>query len=316
MRLVGPTDYQGTVAVYHNGKWGTICDDSWNYRDADVVCKQLGYERAFRIYYRAYYGQGPGTKDEIWIDQIRCPSGAKHILDCDPPVSQWGVHDCKKSEDAGVDCLRKIPRKPDSLPIRLECPECTQWGSCKSCSDKTHPSESDCSPKSVVEGIVFAQYENEWYPVAGEGWDEKDAEVACGELGYPVSFGIPSLEDLWTNYDGSYLDSCTAGNSGLFNGPNYPKCSYVGEEEGSGTLLGTCTNEEIYENDDFRDLLQQSILKKVQCSGKESRLLDCYFPDFGPHSNPSLSVATVRCGFKPHSSCSSQDNGGEVREKK
>ena len=44
MRLVGSSvPHQGTVEVCVNEAWGTVCDNSWNYADADVVCGQLGY---------------------------------------------------------------------------------------------------------------------------------------------------------------------------------------------------------------------------------------------------------------------------------
>ena len=39
----GQSDLEGTVQVCIFGYWGTICDNSWDSRDAYVVCKQLGY---------------------------------------------------------------------------------------------------------------------------------------------------------------------------------------------------------------------------------------------------------------------------------
>lgn len=44
MRLAGGNSLsRGRVEIHYNGQWGTICDDAWDDRDAQVVCKMLGY---------------------------------------------------------------------------------------------------------------------------------------------------------------------------------------------------------------------------------------------------------------------------------
>ena len=63
MRLVngtGPGSMDGRVEVFHNGTWGTVCDDYWDIRDAEGVCRQLGYVRAISAESSGRFGNGLG----------------------------------------------------------------------------------------------------------------------------------------------------------------------------------------------------------------------------------------------------------------
>jgi hypothetical protein len=45
VRLVnGTTPYEGRVEICYDGVWGSVCDSSWNTRDAAIVCLQVGFQ--------------------------------------------------------------------------------------------------------------------------------------------------------------------------------------------------------------------------------------------------------------------------------
>ena len=103
LRLVGGSTYkEGRVEIYYNSVWGTICDDSWDYFDAQVVCRQLKLG-----YYGVALTNVPAGSGTIWLDNVQC-SGLEHrVLNC--PRNRVGDHNCVYSEDAGVRCSENPP---------------------------------------------------------------------------------------------------------------------------------------------------------------------------------------------------------------
>ncbi|NXT98531.1 MARCO protein, partial [Buphagus erythrorhynchus] len=95
VRIVGG-DRRGRVEIFHKGVWGTICDDGWTTREATVVCRMLGFNRAVSSF-TATAGTG-----QIWLDDVNCQGGEITITDCSK--RDWGSHNCNHGEDAGVEC--------------------------------------------------------------------------------------------------------------------------------------------------------------------------------------------------------------------
>ncbi|XP_059807412.1 HHIP-like protein 1 isoform X2 [Hypanus sabinus] len=91
---------RGRVEVRLAGKWGTVCDDSWDSRAAKVVCRQLGYPGALRATRKAEFG--PGISLRILLDDVRCVGTERSLLQC--RHSPIGKHNCSHDEDAGVVC--------------------------------------------------------------------------------------------------------------------------------------------------------------------------------------------------------------------
>ncbi|XP_071845497.1 scavenger receptor cysteine-rich type 1 protein M160-like isoform X2 [Apostichopus japonicus] len=100
IRLVGGTNpYEGRVEVFIDGEWGTVCDDSWDINDVQVVCRQLGFGHALNAV--GYSGFGPGS-GSILMDRIDCTGEEAELLHC--AQATFGDNHCFHLEDAGAIC--------------------------------------------------------------------------------------------------------------------------------------------------------------------------------------------------------------------
>ncbi|GCB78549.1 hypothetical protein scyTo_0019427 [Scyliorhinus torazame] len=94
---------EGRVEVYIGGEWGTVCDDSWNSKAAEVVCRQLGYAGTVRAARKAEFGSGGNLR--ILLDDVQCGGQEKNLLRCrHGPI---GEHNCSHDEDAGAICSKE-----------------------------------------------------------------------------------------------------------------------------------------------------------------------------------------------------------------
>uniref|UniRef100_A0A669CIG2 Soluble scavenger receptor cysteine-rich domain-containing protein SSC5D n=1 Tax=Oreochromis niloticus TaxID=8128 RepID=A0A669CIG2_ORENI len=148
IRLAGfqSTRCSGRVEIYHKNSWGTVCDDGWDIKDAEVVCRELDCGSALDATQSAHFGEGTG---EIWLDDVTCSGSESSLTECQH--GGFRTHDCTHQKDAGVIC--------SGVPIRLAGSGSTQ-----------------CS------GRVEIYLKKRWGTVCDHGWDPKDAEVVCRQL--------------------------------------------------------------------------------------------------------------------------------------
>ncbi len=108
---------QGRVELCYDGVWATVCGRLWNYADAAVVCRQLGYSSSGMVIYQKFryvanlicclgavarvsaFGQGTGP---ILMSDVVCRGTEKELSQC--PHNSFDFS-CSHFEDAGVECV-------------------------------------------------------------------------------------------------------------------------------------------------------------------------------------------------------------------
>ncbi|XP_044895311.1 T-cell differentiation antigen CD6 isoform X5 [Felis catus] len=147
VRLVGGSGpCAGRVEMLERGQWGSVCDDTWDLKDAHVVCRQLNCGWAVQALPGLHFAPGQGP---IHRDQVNCSGTENHLWDC---RGLPGNGYCGHKEDAGV-----------------LCSEHQSWrltGGADSC-----------------EGQVEVHFRGVWSTVCDSEWYSSEAQVLCRTLG-------------------------------------------------------------------------------------------------------------------------------------
>lgn len=102
VRLVGSehTLYQGQVEVLFNGVWAGICQNyNWDFPEANVACRQLGYHGAVQP---TYHGPSAIGIDDVRLTNVHCLGNETSILNCTHDL--FGVGRNCRSGEVGVRC--------------------------------------------------------------------------------------------------------------------------------------------------------------------------------------------------------------------
>uniref|UniRef100_A0A8D2GBI3 SRCR domain-containing protein n=1 Tax=Theropithecus gelada TaxID=9565 RepID=A0A8D2GBI3_THEGE len=156
----GRRQCKGHIEVYHNGTWGTICDNLWGINAAYMVCQQLGcgedvgHPREWPLCCRGG-GWWRGTH----------PPGRCAVSSIIPPLAP-----CDPAQDG-------------NLISSFFPPDCF--------SRHTEPPLRLAGGRSRCEGRVELRHQGVWGTVCDDHWNIRNARVVCRLLGCGRALGAP-----------------------------------------------------------------------------------------------------------------------------
>ncbi|WAQ95355.1 NETR-like protein, partial [Mya arenaria] len=147
IRLVNGTNatkYLGRVEIEYDGKWGPICDRSFDANNAKVICRMLGLNTESAIYHgNAFYGTG---NTGAIISNLNCHGHEQDISECG--ADTWSeIHGyCSAVNNVAVQC---------NTPVRVN----NAW--------------------TLYLGVVEVYIRGSWRRVCFDNFTDADAETIC-----------------------------------------------------------------------------------------------------------------------------------------
>ncbi|XP_076105165.1 uncharacterized protein LOC143073475 isoform X2 [Mytilus galloprovincialis] len=190
----GGVDF-GRVNIEVDGKIGTICNKEWSTRDAEVICRYIGFVAG-----RKWSGPVPPGNGTVYMSDLQCTGKETLITDC--PSSGWRNvvdEDClDHSHDAGVLC----------------------YGSVRLSGGETND--------NVKMGRVEVYQGRQWTNLCTSKFEQKDATVVCRQLGYARARVLSSGIFGRSPYSGFTTDiSCQGNENDILDCPHtIGKCKY------------------------------------------------------------------------------------------
>ncbi|KAM7009866.1 scavenger receptor cysteine-rich domain-containing group B protein-like isoform 2-T2 [Tautogolabrus adspersus] len=221
VRLVNSNNRcSGRVEVYHDGQWGTVCDDAWDLRDANVVCRQMDCGSARSALQNAAFGPGSGP---IWLDNVGCSGNETSITEC--RHLGFGSHNCHHGEDASVICEESnstvVPTTPDPNPGNITTAQVTADITPTTTPDNSSAAEGEVrlvnGGNHSCSGRVEIFHRGQWGTVCDDIWGLSNAQVVCRQMGCGRALSAPSVAHFGQGSGPIWMDdvSCSGSESKL-----------------------------------------------------------------------------------------------------
>ena len=113
IRLTGSKLYnEGQVEVYNGQNWGKVCANFWQFQDAQVACRQLGFADT------QLRNQCCGTSNmQINIGNISCTGSEPNLANCNQNNAANQLSQCSTTMSAQAFCVGKT--KMNSTVVNL-----------------------------------------------------------------------------------------------------------------------------------------------------------------------------------------------------
>ncbi|GFR47962.1 hypothetical protein Agub_g9766, partial [Astrephomene gubernaculifera] len=211
---------RGTLQLLHRGTWGALQHDDWDWRDARVACRQLGWTNGYAVLESgSKYGIPPAGP--VYRVGYRCLWSEVGLAECE---RQAGF-DVAQSDSAGFTALAGL--------------ECTNE------PDGPEGGLRLTGGPTAASGTVEIWYNGSWGSIhQASSWDWRAARVACRQLGYQN--GKPVFNAVYGRSRGPvWLSSvsCGGGEAGLVEcgRPPFADSYNGGSHEGDAGV--ECTND-------------------------------------------------------------------------